>query len=103
MVRITPALSTLLLLAGCQLLAPAPDYERWALLENPFESTTGGGVMIDGYDPVLGESGWPPGLHDRLFGSGAQPAGALQRDRLRREAGARRHPLHERQVAGEGR
>lgn len=54
MVRIAPALSALLLLAGCQSLAPAPDYERWALLVNPFESTTGGGVMIDGYDPVLG-------------------------------------------------
>jgi hypothetical protein len=36
-------------------LRPPPDYERWALLQNPFESTTGGGVMIDGYDPVIGE------------------------------------------------
>ncbi len=58
MVRIALALSTvLLLLPACQSVRPPPDYERWALLENPFESTTGGGVMIDGYDPVVGERG----------------------------------------------
>lgn len=58
MVRIALALSTALsLLAACQSVRPPPDYERWALLKNPFESTTGGGVMIDGYDPVVGERG----------------------------------------------
>lgn len=59
MVRIALALSTLstglLLLSACQSVRPSTDYERWALLENPFESTTGGGVMIDGYEPVVGE------------------------------------------------
>ena len=55
MVRIAIALTTLLLLPACQSLRPPPDYERWALLQNPFESTTGGGVMIDGYDPVVEE------------------------------------------------
>jgi hypothetical protein len=58
MARIALAFSTsLLLLAACQSMTTAPDYERWALLENPFESTTGGGVMIDGYDPVVGQLG----------------------------------------------
>ena len=59
MVRIALALSTalLLLLSACQSVRPAVDYEHWALLENPFESTTGGGVMIDGYDPVVGRQG----------------------------------------------
>jgi hypothetical protein len=28
-------------------------YETWAPLQNPFESTSGGGVMIDGYNPVV--------------------------------------------------
>lgn len=55
MVRIAFALSTSLLLGACQSVRPPPDYERWPLLTSPFESTTGGGVMIDGYDPVLGE------------------------------------------------
>jgi hypothetical protein len=30
-----------------------PDYDAWAPLVNPFESTSGGGVMIDGYKPVV--------------------------------------------------
>jgi hypothetical protein len=29
------------------------NYESWALLKNPFESTGGGGIMIDGYKPVI--------------------------------------------------
>lgn len=29
------------------------DYTRWPELVNPFESTSGGGVMIDGYQPVV--------------------------------------------------
>lgn len=29
------------------------NFESWPLLKNPFESTSGGGVMIDGYDPVV--------------------------------------------------
>jgi hypothetical protein len=46
-------------------LAPAPapalgqsgrapeNYESWPVLVNPFPSTGGGGVMIDGYDPIV--------------------------------------------------
>jgi hypothetical protein len=33
--------------------AREPDYGSWPLLVNPFESTGGGGVMIDGYQPVV--------------------------------------------------
>ena len=29
------------------------DYGKWPPLVNPFESTSGGGVMIDGYRPVV--------------------------------------------------
>lgn len=29
------------------------NYESWPKLVNPFPSTGGGGVMIDGYDPVV--------------------------------------------------
>ena len=29
------------------------DYESWAILKNPFESTGGGGVMIAEYNPVI--------------------------------------------------
>lgn len=28
------------------------NYENWALLKTPFESTGGGGIMIGGYDPI---------------------------------------------------
>ena len=56
MIRIAFALTTaLLLLPACQSVRPPPAYEQWPLLQNPFESTTGGGVIIDGYDPVVGE------------------------------------------------
>lgn len=45
------------LAAGLGLAAAAAaadeNYERWPLLKNPFESTGGGGIMIDGYDPVI--------------------------------------------------
>jgi hypothetical protein len=41
-------------LAGAQSLrAQTPDYASWPPLVNPFESTGGGGVMIDGYKPVV--------------------------------------------------
>jgi hypothetical protein len=29
------------------------NYESWPLLKNPFESTGGGGIIIDGYQPVI--------------------------------------------------
>ena len=28
------------------------NYESWAPLQTPFESTGGGGIMIGGYDPI---------------------------------------------------
>jgi hypothetical protein len=45
-----------LMLASLLLFAPASgseDFSRWPLLQNPFESTSGGGVMIDRYAPVI--------------------------------------------------
>jgi hypothetical protein len=33
--------------------ANEPNYGAWPLLVNPFESTGGGGVMIDGYKPIV--------------------------------------------------
>jgi hypothetical protein len=29
------------------------NFNGWPVLQNPFESTGGGGIMIDGYDPVI--------------------------------------------------
>lgn len=33
--------------------AQEEDFSRWPALVNPFESTSGGGVMIDRYQPVV--------------------------------------------------
>lgn len=42
--------------AACALLSMAAaadeNYESWATLQTPFESTGGGGIMIGGYDPI---------------------------------------------------
>lgn len=55
-----PARSLLATLAACALLACAAntalaqeDFSSWPVLVNPFESTGGGGIMIDGYKPVV--------------------------------------------------
>jgi hypothetical protein len=49
--------STACLLAVLAIASPATandrDFANWPLLVNPFESTGGGGVMIDGYNPVV--------------------------------------------------
>jgi hypothetical protein len=43
-----------LLLAGqAGAKAAEPDFGGWPPLVNPFESTGGGGIMIDGYRPVV--------------------------------------------------
>ncbi|MFM9974776.1 MAG: hypothetical protein ACKVON_09430 [Beijerinckiaceae bacterium] len=57
MVRIALGFSALILgFAAVQSArAQQPNYDSWAPLVNPFESTSGGGVMIDGYKPVVGE------------------------------------------------
>jgi hypothetical protein len=31
----------------------SPDFRQWPVLTNPFPSTGGGGVMIDGYEPIV--------------------------------------------------
>jgi hypothetical protein len=36
-----------------QSISPEEDYGAWPVLVNPFESTSGGGVMIDDYRPVV--------------------------------------------------
>jgi hypothetical protein len=34
-------------------LSAAENYAGWAVLKNPFPSTGGNGIMIDGYNPVI--------------------------------------------------
>lgn len=46
--------ATLLFLVGVPALAQT-NYESWPELKNPFPSTGGNNVMIDNYDPVVGE------------------------------------------------
>lgn len=36
-----------------QSISPEEDYAKWPVLVNPFESTSGGGVMIDDYAPSV--------------------------------------------------
>lgn len=38
---------------GTSTLHAQTNYESWPLLQNPFHSTGGNGVMIDKYDPVV--------------------------------------------------
>lgn len=38
---------------ACRAADATEDFARWPELVNPFESTSGGGVMIDGYKPVI--------------------------------------------------
>jgi hypothetical protein len=47
------ALITLLLAPALPAIAQLPDLTGWAPLERRFESTGGGGWVIDQYDPVL--------------------------------------------------
>ncbi len=49
---VLPALALLTAATGSA-AAKDVDYGAWPLLTNPFESTGGGGVMIDGYKPVV--------------------------------------------------
>jgi hypothetical protein len=55
MIRLSAIIaSAIVVFAGVQALrASEPDYGSWPPLVNPFESTSGGGVMIDGYRPVV--------------------------------------------------
>jgi hypothetical protein len=47
--------AVILALAAYQSARAQTNYENWGPLVNPFESTGGGGIMIDGYNPVIGE------------------------------------------------
>ena len=50
---IAPVLAcALVALAACG-VAAEENYESWAILKNPFESTGGGGVMIGEYNPII--------------------------------------------------
>ena len=51
-IRAALAASTVLWLAISPLQAQE-NYDGWAILQNPFESTGGGGIMIGGYNPVV--------------------------------------------------
>jgi hypothetical protein len=51
-IRAALAASTVLWLADSPLQAQE-NYDGWAILQNPFESTGGGGIMIDRYAPVV--------------------------------------------------
>ena len=46
-------IAALLVLSSARALAAEEDFGSWPLLVNPFESTGGGGIMIDGYKPVV--------------------------------------------------
>ena len=47
------ALASALASAAITKLLAEENYESWAILKNPFESTGGGGVMIGEYNPVI--------------------------------------------------
>jgi hypothetical protein len=53
--RLSLGLSAAIITLGVLQSAAAqePAYESWPRLVNPFESTSGGGIMIDGYKPVV--------------------------------------------------
>lgn len=50
--RFTLCLAALVTLSVAS-LAAAENYAAWEVLKNPFPSTGGGGIMIDGYKPVI--------------------------------------------------
>jgi hypothetical protein len=47
------AFTTAFIVLSLMPAAAQTNYESWPILKNPFESTGGGGVMIDKYDPVV--------------------------------------------------
>jgi hypothetical protein len=51
-IAVALAAPMLLAVAGAGAVAQE-DYDGWPPLRNPFESTGGGGIMIDGYRPVV--------------------------------------------------
>ena len=61
-------------------LSAQEDYNSWPLLKNPFESTGGGGIMIDGYNPVIS------GNVCRTDFSAKTPAGEIYHNSIEFEA-----------------
>lgn len=51
--RIRAVVSAVLIPLAMATASADENYESWAPLQNPFESTGGGGIMIGGYDPVI--------------------------------------------------
>lgn len=51
--RFGAAVSAVLIPLALATASAEENYESWALLQNPFESTGGGGIMIDRYEPVI--------------------------------------------------
>jgi hypothetical protein len=47
------ALAAIFLIPASVSASAQENYESWPLLQNPFESTGGGGIMIGEYNPVV--------------------------------------------------
>jgi hypothetical protein len=64
------------------------NYEAWALLQDTFESTSGQGIMIKGYDPVQGGTLCTNGKFRAVDGSasGTTPFRVFFKDGLRRRS-----------------
>lgn len=65
---------------GTVRLAAAETYANWPLLVNPFPSTGGGGIMIDGYRPVVAEG------RCRTDFQAVEPNGTVYRNRVEFDA-----------------
>jgi hypothetical protein len=76
---------TALALCGTPAKGQAEDYESWPALKSTFPSTSGGDVMIKGYDPVITggkcvttfmavEPGANPNVYPNVIEFDAQPA-----------------------------
>ena len=50
--RIGVAVAAILIPLAMATASAQENYESWAPLQTPFESTGGGGIMIGGYDPI---------------------------------------------------
>jgi hypothetical protein len=60
--------------------ASAQSYDGWPLLQNPFPSTGGGGIMIDGYEPVVADG------RCRTNFNAIEPNGTVYRNRIEFDA-----------------
>ena len=60
--------------------AVAQAYDSWPVLQNPFPSTGGGGIMIDGYEPVVADG------KCRTNFNAVEPNGTVYRNRIEFDA-----------------